>query len=435
MLTGLTGCDMSLEPENRWLRFGLEMNPYFVDALRSDAKGPRPITLFQGRDDQTKELMDTIAGEQNSLNIVEAPAGAGKSTFVNHAKYLLRKKYFAPSAEVGVQSNSTAQSLLVSIIDAVVRHASDLYPDTKWEKDFKAIAKARQMVLAIQSVGWDFNAGLNVPTGAGGSLGVGKQPSTSPPLLGPVLSPAFMDELVTDLLQLSEPPYQGVIFHVNNMDTLLSENPAGARTLFGDLRDHFQVPNAHWIFLGPPGLREDAVAPDRRVLTFVKSWIDLDKLPVSDVEKLLARRYEHYAVKKTGYTQPTENTVVRLLYEKFGGDLRGLLNALTTAHKLYNPIDVATLPQEYGGQVLAQYYKAHLEKSLSGRTLEVLRHLVKKGDHEFVQEDAKAVEKDQANRSRRFGELEQWDAARLVRREGAKKVYTFGGAARLAFAL
>lgn len=426
---------MALEPENRWLRFGLETNPYFVDALRSDAKGPRPITLFQGRDEQTKELIDTIAGEQNSLNIVEAPAGVGKSTFVNHAKYLLRKKYFAPSVEIGVQSNSTARSLLVSLIDAVVRHASDLHPDAKWEKDYKAIAKARQMVLAIQSVAWDVGAGATFPTGAGGSVGIGRQPSTSPPLLGPVLSPAFLDELVTDLLHLSEPPYQGVIFHVNNMDTLLGEDPAGARALFGDLRDHFQVPNAHWVFLGPPGLREDAVAPDRRVLTFVKAWIDLDKLPLSDVEKLLMRRYDHYALKKGEYVRPTESGVVKLLYRKFGGDLRGTLNALTIAHKLYNPIDIAPLPEEQGSRVLEQYYKAHLEKSLSGKTLSVLQHLVKVGEQEFAQEDVKEVERDQANRSRRFGELEVWDAVRLARREGAKKVYTFGGAARLAFGL
>ncbi|MHB8585183.1 MAG: hypothetical protein ACYDDF_05025 [Thermoplasmatota archaeon] len=426
---------MTLEPENRWLRFGLETNPYFVEALRSDEKGPRPITLFQGREAQTKELVDTIAAEQSSLNVVEAPAGAGKSSFVNHAKYLLRRRYFAPPVEVGVQSNSTAQSILVSVIDAVVRHASDLDPDAKWEKKFPAIAKARALVQSIQSVAWDVTAGGSVPTGLGATLGIGRQTSVQPPFIGTVLSPAFLDDLTSDLLQLADPPYQGVIFHINNMDTILTDNAPGARTMLGDLRDHFQVTHTHWIFLGPPGLREDAFAPERRVLSNLKAWVGLDRLPLSDVDKMLTRRYEHYAFKKGEYTKPTENAVVKLLYEKFGGDLRGLLNALTTAHKFYNPIDIAPMSADFGRDVLARHYLTHLEKSLSPKTLDVLRQLAKQGQAEFGQDDARSVEKDQANRSRRFGELEQWDAIRLVRRDGAKKIYTFGGAARLAFAM
>ena len=56
-----------IEPENRWVRFGIATNPYFPDPLSSTRAGDRPITLFHGRERDIREALQTIASETNSL--------------------------------------------------------------------------------------------------------------------------------------------------------------------------------------------------------------------------------------------------------------------------------------------------------------------------------------------------------------------------------
>lgn len=421
-----------MEPENRWLRFGLSTNPYFVEPLAARNEGPRPISLFQGRDKQTKGLLDTIASEQSSFNVVEAPAGVGKSTFVNFAKHSLARKYFAPSTEVALQSGATAQTVLLQVIDVLVRHASDLAPEAKWEKEYPAVNEARRLVLSLQAAGWDFGFGLHVPGGAGGSLAASRSPVVTPPLASTVLSPRFLDALIQELLTLTNPPATGVILHVNNLDVLMAEGAEHAARIFGDLREHFQVSNTHWIFLGPPGLVADAIAPQRRVLHFLKANIRLAELPVADVQRLLQKRYEHYKI-RGDYTPPTDAKLVTTVYDRFGGDLRGTLNALSIAHQRYRPIDVAPLTTALGRETLQGAYRATLESNLTPKTQQVLQHLIRLKKVEFTQEDATTVERHQSARSVRFAEMEQWDVVRLVRTDGPRKIYTLGGAARLAY--
>jgi len=423
---------MADDPENRWLRFGLATNPYFVEPLGATDDGPRPISLFRGRKQPTKDLLDTVSSEQNGLIIVEAPAGVGKSTFVNHAKFKARKHFFAPANEVGVQSGSNAHSLLLQVLDALVRHASDIAPQTNWQKDLPTIHKARQLVMALQSNGWDFNLGLTGPTGVGGNVGAGKSSTIAPPLLGPVLSPRFLDDLVRELLVLKEPPSDGVILHINNLDVLMRESVEETAKLFSDLREHFQVVNTHWIFLGPPGLQAEAIAPNRRVLPFVKATIELAQLPVEDVQSLLEARYSHYKI-RGDWVRPSKPDLVATLYHRFGGDLRGTLDALGKAHRAYRPVDVAPMDEAYAIEFLGTFYRRYLEKNLRPKSYEILEYLVKKARDEFTQDDAEPVEEYQGNRSTRFSELEAVDAVRFTGNEGRRKVYAFGGAARLAF--
>lgn len=419
--------------QNRWLRFGLDTNPYFIEALSSDDQGPRPISLFQGREKQGRQLADTIASEQSSLCLVEAPSGVGKSTFVNFVKFVLRKRYFAPPVEVGVQSNWTAHHVVLGVLDAIVRHASDLRPEQKWtDRAFPAIARAREIVLTVQRAGWSSGFGASLPIPGSPSFDVSRTTSSQPPIAGPILSPAFLEEVILDAQTLTLPAKQGVIIHVNNLDTLLAQGPRLARALISDLRDFFGVPGAHWVLVGPPGLRAEAIAPERRVLTFVKDTIELDKLPLTDVEKLLQKRYTHYKFRDP-WTEPTEWKLVRSLFQTFGGDLRGALNALSVSHRFYDPVDVAPMPEDFGMNTLSHFYRRHLEANLAPKTREVLSFLRSSGKDEFAQDDVTAVERHQSNRSRRFAELEQEDAVRLLRTEGARKIYTLGGASRLAF--
>jgi len=423
---------LDLFGRNRWLRFGLSTNPYFVEALSSADEGPRPISLFQGRSEQGRQLASTIASEESSLCLVEAPSGVGKSTFVNYVKHRLRERYFAPPVEVGVQSNWTAQHVVLGAVDAIVRHASDVHPQKKWsEREFPAISRARELVMTVQRAGWSPNLGISL-FGAGPSIGVSPTVSTQPPLLGPVLSPAFLEEVVREARTLSLPPTEGVILHVNNLDTLLASSPRSARTLISDLRDFFGVSGTHWVLVGPPGLRSNAIAPERRVLTFVKETVELDKLPLGDVEKLLEKRYRHYKTRPK-WTEPTAPELISKLYREFGGDLRGMLNALSVSHRFYDPVDIRPMPHEFGLGTLSAFYRRRLEASLAPKTHAVLAHLVDLRRDEFTQDDAASIERHQSNRSRRFAELEQEDAVRLLRSEGPRKIYTLGGASGLAF--
>ncbi len=424
--------DLDSYAENRWTRFGLATNPYFVQPLNSSDDGPRPISLFKGRASEGKGLASSIASEETSLNVVEAPSGVGKSTFVNYVKFRLRDRYFAPPLEVGVQSDWNATAVLLAVLDVLVKHASDLNPDAKWPRDFPAIARARELVTSIQHSGWGVSFGLQPATPIGASVGLSRQTTGQRPLIGPVLSPAFFADLVQDLLSMSTPPKDGVILHVNNLDTLMAASVRQTRTLISDLRDYFQVTNLHWILVGPPGLQADALAPERRVMSVVKEAIQLDKLPPADLEAFLQSRYEHYALPHATPTEPTDPKLVREIYSLFGGDLRGTLNALTRAHRYFDPVDVAPLRRLDGLEILAGHFRAHLLQALAAKPQRVLDHLTKLGAEEFTQDDAKPIEKFQSARSKHFSDLEQWDAIRLVRTEGPRKFYTLGGAARLA---
>ncbi len=426
---------MDSTPENRWLRYGLSTNPYFVEALSSVDEGPRPIRLFRGRSDKVKSLLDTVASEQNSLCVVEGASGVGKSTFANFVKYRLSDTYVALPNEVNVQTTTTPQGVLLAILDEAVRHASDLAPETDWEEEAPHLHQARQFIMAYEGGGWSVGLSGGLPGGPQPGVSVGKDTAAQAPAYPPVLSRRFFDGLVQDMLQLTSPPADGLVIHVNNLDVLLNEGTEATKRLFSDLREYFQIPGTHWLFLGPPGLEASAIAPERRLQPFVKARISLENLPVGDVLDILHARYEHYAVERGDWTPPTKAELVEQLYDKFGGDLRGALGALTAAHKSYRPVDVAPMPEGAGLEHLQDHFSSHLADKLRPKTLEILEHLIEAGETEFTQDAAEPVEKHQSNRSLRFQELEQWDAIRLVRTEGVRKFYTFGGAARLAYGL
>lgn len=423
---------MDASPENQWLRYGLSTNPYFVEPLSTADEGPRPIRLFRGRAESVKHLLDTVASEQNSLTVIEGASGVGKSTFANYVKHQL-DDYISLPNEVNIQTSTTTQGALLSILDEVVRHASDLAPGTDWENQAPRIHQARQFIMSYEGGGWAIGVSGGLPGGPQAGVSVGKESTNQPPAYPPVLSRRFFEDMVEEVIQLGDDPREGLVIHVNNLDVLLNENEQATRRFLSDLREFFQIPQTHWLLLGPPGLESAAIAPERRLQPFVKARIGLDNLPIDDIHNILEARYEYYATEPGGYVPPTEPALTEELYETFGGDLRGMLGALTAAHRSYRPVDVTPMPQAAGLSHLQEHFSSHLAEKLRPKTLEILEYLVEQGDEEFSQDAAEPIEKHQSNRSMRFQELQQWDAIRLVRTKGPGKIYTFGGAAKLAY--
>jgi hypothetical protein len=312
-----------------WSLYNLRESPFFQEQLTADPNAHYPIKLFVAREAEVRQLVQgvTSRGTASSRQVVHGSPGVGKSTLVQEAKFRLASHGILSSPHAvrlgHADSTRTVLQRVVGYVHAAILAAAR----TDAIGDREPMVAARQLTKTFQSQAGGFGVGY-----AGASLsGTASTHYVRPPDNLEVGIPDLLRELmqlVRDDLRKS-----GVLVHLNNLEQISEEDEQRAAMVLRDIRDDVLMEQGfHFILVGTSDAVRHVITEHAQLRTVFTLRPALTSLSLAEVHDLLARRYEHLKLdRKKVVRPPIAEDALGLLYQTFGGDLRGLLLALSDA--------------------------------------------------------------------------------------------------------
>lgn len=303
----------------QWEALGFKENPFSTEPISQET-----IELYTGHCEEAALCLDVL-DQKNVLMIIEGARGVGTTSFANYLRFSaqVKKSYFTPRNEIGVQPDWNLETLLAVIIGNIVREI-DFFQPEKVIKDKRfqnAKALSTRIAEVYRSFGIEaFGAGVNY----GKAAGVSSQPVIVP---SSVLGHHLED--LTALIQSVGYKY-GILIQLNNLDVGSIHEEQHLRYLFNALRDHIQIRGISWLLVGDVGLRRFIAQQVDRLDDIVSNEVDIKPIAKSDFDKLINKRLEFYR-SNAKVISPIEADVFTYLYDITEGRLRyvfGLLQRL-----------------------------------------------------------------------------------------------------------
>ena len=220
-------------PPTVWRLFNLRGSPYFQDTLEVGHER-RGLGLFVGREAELGQLLRHIRGRDRSAQVVTGPAGVGKTTLVQRLKgEAVRLGYLATDRLVPFSVGDTPEQFfaraLANVYDTVLVSRPELAAHESMQRAQQLIRTGR---MATGVAG-----GLTVSLSTFGGLGANA--SRTATLTTP--KDVLLDgpRLLHDLLVLARErgQAQGVVLHLNNLESLRPRDFPAAADLLLSLRD------------------------------------------------------------------------------------------------------------------------------------------------------------------------------------------------------
>ncbi len=319
----MTGFDRLPTP---WDPYNLSATPFFHTPLEAGETTPHPLSLFVGRDRELQTLRDNIAsaGRASSRQAIAGLPGVGKTTLVKELKARLHQAgYLTTDAVIPILAQDDVPLLLGRILSTLYDTIVANRPNAAGNK---ALTAAETLVRSSR-----------IPTGGGGIsiLGFGVNVTKGTTIVGPKDVRLEGPKVASDLAQfILGTDARGVVLHLNNLENLTEEDAERAADLLRDLRDLILTHNGlHFLITGTPEAVATAIDKHPQIRSHVEV-IQVASLTIAEVHELLARRYQHLRLDpRHPVTPPVAASVVEELHTLYGGDLRGLLQALEAGVK------------------------------------------------------------------------------------------------------
>ncbi|MCK5594376.1 MAG: winged helix-turn-helix transcriptional regulator, partial [Candidatus Aenigmarchaeota archaeon] len=135
----------------------------------------------------------------------------------------------------------------------------------------------------------------------------------------------FFQEIVSNITDKTK---HDIIIHYNNLELIPEEN---FKQLFNNLRDFFQTSNIHFIFVGNISVNSYIQSMPRISSILTDTPIHIETLNIDEIKEIIKKRFEIQKIVETKYIIPYENNALTSLFELWGGNIRHILNSLSTA--------------------------------------------------------------------------------------------------------
>ena len=229
----------------------------------------------------------------------------------------MERGHFTPFKEVGVLSDWNAASFVTNTLHAI-------YSTLKLNQD-KILQKESFDKLAnfveLSSVERNITA-VNI-AGFGADINKSIRTNDAPSSLGLI---DFFNDIVDEIVKKTG---KDIILHYNNLERLPEKT---MRELFEDLRDFFQNDKAHFVFVGNLTTHTTFQSMPRMSSIMSDTPILLNELSFEDIKKILEIRIRRLRMSDSlNYSVPYNEGVLKTLYELYGGNIRNILNSLSTA--------------------------------------------------------------------------------------------------------
>ena len=290
--------------EKFWESYGFRGNPYDQSPLKASADTLLPISqAFIERDGEYSQQMAQFLNNPASNISVEGELGIGKTTFVNHFRYLwhAQKRLFTPMQEIPIMLNWGIYDTLIHVLGALAHKFLLLFGQQKVDQN----SVLRGILQLSQSFAPQNKAKKN------------KRYSYSNLL-------AYYQRAVDYLLSIG---YDGVVIHFENLELFGHSEPEQLRQFLEQIATLLELPGIYNIFTGHPGFFSEIVAPvDRVCHLFYNCPIYLDALSEQKVSEIIQRRYQ--LLSQGNFLAPVDEQCIRYLHQIYQGKIAAIMETL-----------------------------------------------------------------------------------------------------------
>ena len=310
-----------------WEKMGFRDNPYDKDSLEVSEQGSN---LFIDRDSESKYFQTVLSSASGGLVMVEGDVGVGKTSFINIQQYQSLKKkddmpYLLPCFEtVEICEPIDTFQILLSVLSHCFQALESILKD-EIKKDDRLNEISRLIGQSIlSSLSWQ--AGVSIPGGAGGSVGLG---STKTQTVPAGVSAQILINALDNMQKIIREKYgfEGVYVLLNNLNVI---SDSGIVALFDRMRDIFvKRKNFWWILLARKGIfsmmeRESSRASEM----FNGEPIVLAPLPWPEIERAIDLRIKYFRTREDA-EPPVPIEIVHLLYDISKGEIMYIFKRIT----------------------------------------------------------------------------------------------------------
>jgi len=395
-----------------WGIYGLKTDPFCTTPILVKG-GLVPAESFMGREDEMKRLEKIFRSTGGSRVIVCGMQGVGKTTLINIARMrALEKRFFTPYQEIKADADWGINDFIINTISAIY---SGLITIKNPHKNILEIINKIKPVFDLYEKE-DKNYSLSIAVIGGG---YGKTRTINKP----EINTHFLTELFHNIIEsLINSGFREVIIHYNNLDNF-DEEEAKLKALFNRIRDFIQTPQVHFIFVGSPTTSSIINSIPRVSNIITDTPISLESLSLPDIKKIIHTRIKLSAIEGMNYSDPVTNEAIETLYELHNGNIRAILNSLSTAIREITEEKPILLTNATLKFVLYQIAKKRFADKITKTMQVVLMEMLKQGESTNKSTTIKSGKKAQ-NISKYFNILKENQCIFLVRIDGREKYYS-----------
>ena len=162
--------------------------------------------------------------------------------------------------------------------------------------------------------------------------------------------------------EINERTGHDIIIHYNNTELLSEEN---IKDLFENLRDFFQTEGVHFVFVGNLTVKAYFNSIPRFSSIMTDAPIIIEVFTLDEVDELIKKRFEAMRIEDLGYVIPFTKDCLKILFDLWGGNIRHILNSLSTAVQEVTEEKTIVLDEN----TLARTLKSVLEKRYSSKKI------------------------------------------------------------------
>ncbi|HLD42944.1 MAG TPA: winged helix-turn-helix transcriptional regulator [Candidatus Nanoarchaeia archaeon] len=345
-----------------WELYGVKENPFSISPIMVMG-GAIPIDSFVGRGEFIKRLSRIIGSKGGSRVFVYGDIGIGKTSFVNVVRSsAVQKGFFTHFKEITTQDKWTPDEFVLNTLSAI-------YSTLKLLKEKPVSKDTYDRLESLFEIGkTSISAGISV-AGFGGNYASQKK---SPDVLPSVSLQSFFAELIEEINNNTK---KEVIIHYNNLE-LMSEKKI--RSLFGTLRDYFQTKGVHFIFIGNLTAFSILQSVPRFSSILSDTPFHIETLIYNEVIEVIRKRFEGLRIsEKLNLIYPYNEHCLKILYELMDGNIRDILNSLSTAVFHATTESPVKLDKNKLARVLNEVLEKRYLNRLTPREREVLGEIIK----------------------------------------------------------
>ncbi len=390
-----------------WELYGVRSNPFSTAPILVKG-GLIPLECFIGRKEQTMQLGKILGSKGGSRCLVVGDIGAGKTSFVNVVRaYTIERGHFTPFKEIALQSEWTPDEVILNTLAGIF---STLQVMKKRPISEETYSKLESFI----AVGFnDKNFNINI-LGVGGGYAKNRKTTSS------VTSFALTNFFTQICEEIVEKTGYDVIVHYNNLELHSEKSIKG---LFENLRDFFQTEGVHFIFVGNLTVKGYFQSMPRVSSILTDTPINIGAFTFEEINEIITKRFEIMRISDLEYVVPFTIDCLQILYNLWGGNIRHILNSLSTA------VQELTIekPLIIDENLLAKTLKSVLEKryysKINKRAKDVLMEIVKK--EEITNKSlAEKLNLPSSNISQYIRHLEATGCVYLRRKNGKDKFWS-----------
>ncbi len=390
-----------------WELYGVKSNPFSIAPIGVKG-GSIPLDCFIGRHEQTIQLGKILGSKGGSRSLVFGDVGVGKTSFVNVVRaYAIQKGYFTPFKEIALQSDWTPDELISNTLAAIYTTLQLLQ---KKPISSETLSKLESLTAV----------GFNDKSYSGSALGFGAGYSKNRKTTNNVTTFALTTFFTQICGEIVEKTGHDIIIHYNNLE-LYDEK--SIKNHFENLRDFFQIEGVHFIFVGNLTVKAYFQSMPRISSILTDTPINIGTFTLEEINEIIAKRFEAMKIKGLDYVIPFTKDCLQRLYELWGGNIRYILNSLSTATQELTTEKAVIIDEN----LLAKTLKSVLEKryysKINKRPKDVLMEIIKR---EEVTNKAlsEKMNMDSSNVSHYIKDLETAGCVYVRRKNGKDKFWS-----------